>query len=316
MAENLVGLGIPADRVHVTWQREADAPNGVTDSERRSVTINLGDAGAGCDRACLMGIAEQYVTALAKRDPSSLPLARNLKFTENGIPLPIGSGLWKIPTTLVTRRDVFADPTNGQVALWAVLDESRAPILLSVRLKIQDQHIHEIETVVARKGSHALFSPDAFAALPSIHEPTLEPGQRTRRDRMVAIADGYFEGIAKHDSTLVSSAADCNRFENGVRMTNRPGAPATPRACATAVDRLTHIKAVPDRRYPVVDEERGVVLSMVVFDIPADTGATPPREGRMLLLAEVFKIVGSEIQRIETVMHNLPYGSGSGWAAR
>ena len=36
----------------------------------------------------------------------------------------------------------------------------------------------------------------------------------------------------------------------------------------------------------------------------------------MLLLAELFKIAGGEIQRIETVMHNLPYGSGSGWAAR
>ena len=29
--ENLVGLGLPADRVHVTWQSEPDAPDGVTD---------------------------------------------------------------------------------------------------------------------------------------------------------------------------------------------------------------------------------------------------------------------------------------------
>ena len=93
--ENLVGLGIPADRVHVTWQREPDAPDGVSDPDRRRVTINLGDAGA---------------------------------------------------------------------------------------------------------------------ALPSVYEPTLEPGQRTPRDRMIAIADGYFEGIARHDSKLVSSAAGCNRF--------------------------------------------------------------------------------------------------------
>ena len=68
---------------------------------------------------------------------------------------------------------------------------------------------------------------------------------------------------------------------------------------------------MPERRYPVVDEERGVVLSMVLFDIPADASATPPREARMLLLAELFKISRGEIQRIETVMHNLPYGSAS-----
>jgi hypothetical protein len=80
------------------------------------------------------------------------------------------------------------------------------------------------------------------------------------------------------------------------------------------VDRLLHIKGVPDRRYDIVDEERGVVLSMVLFDIPADATARPPREARMLLLAEVFKIVSGEITRIETVMHNLAYGHRSVWA--
>ena len=71
-----MGLGIPADRVHVTWQREPDAPDGVTDPERRRVTITLGRHAAACDRACLVGFAEQYLKALAARDPSSLPLAR------------------------------------------------------------------------------------------------------------------------------------------------------------------------------------------------------------------------------------------------
>ena len=36
----------------------------------------------------------------------------------------------------------------------------------------------------------------------------------------------------------------------------------------------------------------------------------------MLLLAELFKIAAGEIQRIETVMHNLPYGSESGWTEK
>jgi hypothetical protein len=93
----------------------------------------------------------------------------------------------------VSRRDVFADPTSGQVAVWAVLDESSASVLLSVRLKVLDQRIHEIETVVARKGSHALFSPDTFASLPSVFQDVLDPGQRAPRERMIAIADGYFE---------------------------------------------------------------------------------------------------------------------------
>ena len=100
MAENLIGLGIPADRVHATWQRDPDVPDGVTDPDRRRLTITLGDAAAGCDRACLIAMADRYLAALAKRDPSSLPLSSNVKFTENGARLTIGEGLWKVPTTL------------------------------------------------------------------------------------------------------------------------------------------------------------------------------------------------------------------------
>lgn len=54
MAENLVGLGIPADRVHVTWQREPDTPDGVTDPERRRVTITL-SALSGASTGALSG---------------------------------------------------------------------------------------------------------------------------------------------------------------------------------------------------------------------------------------------------------------------
>ena len=268
--------------------------------------------GAGCDRACLVALADQFVAALIARNPSTVPLAPNVTFTENGARLTLGEGLWTIPTTLVTRRDVFSDPASGQVVFWGVLDERGAPVLLSARLGVHDRRVAEIELVVARKSSHALFAPDAFATLPRADQPVLRPDQRSTREKMVALADGYFEGFAQHDSRLVGSAIGCNRFENGVRMTNRPGAAPTPRACATAVDRLTHIKAVPERRYPVVDEARGVV----VFDIPADSGAAPPREARMLLLAELLTIAGGEIQQIDTVMHNLPYGATSGWNVR
>jgi len=41
MGENLVGLGVPADRVHVTWQTEPDTPDGINDPDRRSVRITL-----------------------------------------------------------------------------------------------------------------------------------------------------------------------------------------------------------------------------------------------------------------------------------
>jgi hypothetical protein len=132
MGENLIGLGLPSDRVYVTWQREADAPDGVADPERRRVIITLsgsrsGSASGGqvnapsrastraaCDRGCLVEFADQYLKALASGDPNALPLAAGVTFTENGARLPIGDGLWKTRPRMVTRRDVFADPTGDR----------------------------------------------------------------------------------------------------------------------------------------------------------------------------------------------------------
>jgi hypothetical protein len=272
-------------------------------------------AAPACDRACLLGFVDGYLAALLAHDPSALPVAPNVAFTENGTTLRLGDGLWRGVTGVVARREAFADPTTGQAAFWGVLDEGGLPVLLSLRLKIEDQRIAEIETVVSRKGSHALFAPEAFATPTPAFEQVLAPDQRTSRAALVAAANGYFEGLEQHDRRLVASAVDCDRYENGVLMTNRPGAPRTPRACAAAVDRLTQIRRVLNRRFFVVDEERGVVVTMVLFDIPADAAATPPREARMLLLSELFKVTRGEIERIDTVMHNLPYGSESGWAA-
>src|SRR5262249_40869668 len=48
-----------------------------------------------CDRACMTGIVDRYLAALAAHDPAGLPLNRDVKFTENSARLKVGSeGLW------------------------------------------------------------------------------------------------------------------------------------------------------------------------------------------------------------------------------
>ncbi len=271
---------------------------------------------APCDRPCLTALSDRYVASLTAHDATALPWAPDAKVTENGARLKPGDGFWKTATKLTARRELFADVQSGQSAFWGVFDENGAPTILHARIKVQDGRISALETIVTRRGSHALFAPDLFATPVAAFDTRLAAGERVSRERLIAVANGYFDGLERHDNRLVSSASVCNRYENGVLMTNRPGTPPTPRACAMAVDRLFQITRVFDRRFDVVDEERGVVMSTIMFDIPADPSATPPRVGRMLLLAELFKIVSGEIVRIDTVMHNLPYGAVSGWAAQ
>ena len=50
---------------------------------------------ASCDRACLEGWVDRYFAAATADDPRAVPLAQNVRFTENGQVLPIGEGLWK-----------------------------------------------------------------------------------------------------------------------------------------------------------------------------------------------------------------------------
>jgi hypothetical protein len=54
--------------------------------------------GQARDRACLIGIADAYFTALAAHDPSKAAMAPNAKFTEQTQVLELGEGLWKTTT--------------------------------------------------------------------------------------------------------------------------------------------------------------------------------------------------------------------------
>jgi hypothetical protein len=275
-----------------------------------------------CDAACLRGMADKYLEALVKRDATQLPLAKNVKFTENGAALKLTEGLWKAASSIGEFREIYADATTGNALVLAVVDESGAPAIIATRLKVTNRQITEIENVVARKGSHPLFVPEAMKIDP-IYNEKISDDTRVPRKRMIEIANAYFDGIEKNTSENIPAVANCDRFENGAKTTFRTPASGN---CAKSADSLNYIKAVRDRRYFIVDESTGLVAGTVLFDIPGgdpvpaaqQAGAdgqlqTTLRKPRMLLLTELFKIDGGNLVRIQAVMHNLPHGAKSGW---
>ena len=46
------------------------------------------------DRDYLIGFIDKYFEALVTQDPGSLPLAKNVRYTENGQLLELGDGMW------------------------------------------------------------------------------------------------------------------------------------------------------------------------------------------------------------------------------
>ena len=71
-------------------------------------------SGTSCDRACLLGIADTYLAALAAHDPSKAPLAPTARFTEQAQPLKVGEGLWR---TVTQGPTAFKLPVADPVAV-------------------------------------------------------------------------------------------------------------------------------------------------------------------------------------------------------
>jgi hypothetical protein len=53
-----------------------------------------------CDRACLGGLMTQFIAALVAHDPSGLPLADNVRYTEDSRNARLGEGIWQSVTAI------------------------------------------------------------------------------------------------------------------------------------------------------------------------------------------------------------------------
>jgi hypothetical protein len=265
---------------------------------------------ATCDRACLQGIIDSYLDALAKHDPSKLPVAASVKFTENGKELKLGEGFWKTAGAS-TYRLYAIDPQAGDAAAQAVVAENGELDTFFVRLKVKARKISEAETLVCRKGQAGFFAPEKMTAAPALYGEPVKDSERSVRSQLIDDASAYFtavqtEGTKDYHSAPLSPAM--NRFENGVQTTNVPvlGSPAM--SGAEQLDKGIFKGLVIDhRRFPVVDEEHGVVVGLVLMHANVN--------GQMggILISEMFKIAGKQIQQVQAVMVNVPNDSTTGW---
>jgi hypothetical protein len=314
------------------------------------VTLLLGGAmsvhaAAPCDRACLEGFVDRYFDALLAHDPKLVPLAAGVRYTEDGQRLAIGDGLWRTMRAKGHYRLFVTDPHAGQVAVIATIqEENRDPakgteVLMALRLRVKDQQISEIEELMVRDEKPAL-AMDGKSVDP-IYLATVPPTERTSRAELIATANKYFTGMQKNDGKGdYPFADDCNRLENGMQTTNAPTPPGQtrpdPKTAATYSAQwgcmeqfksglLHFVSRIRDRRYVAVDEEHGIVFAFGFFDHEGgDTRHFTTPDGRQVVngpvqpwtweLAELFKVQGGKIHRIQAILQRSPYGMNSGWS--
>lgn len=292
---------------------------------------------AGTDRAGLIAILNRFL--------DSLPLAPNVKITEQAARIPPGDGLWVSATSGPTEFNIqLADPASGQAGFFGVIHEWEKPVLVGTRLKVLKGAITEIETVIARElrpvaiGNLKRPRPALLADVP--------PHERTPRAEMLRIANSYFDAIEQDDGSLCPLAEESVRHENGLKTTLNympPGKGTIGEAFGSGmIDVLAkvfamttsksissggfaYITQIRPRHMVLCDEEKGIVFGFPRFvhrgdirkmkitgidgaeDLPFGFGPID------LQASEMFKIRAGKVYEIEANGFLNAYLAPTGW---
>ncbi|MBO9604152.1 MAG: hypothetical protein J7496_16750 [Novosphingobium sp.] len=284
--------------------------------------------GLGCDRACLIAALDGYMQALGAHSPLAVPAAPDLLFTENDVPLKLGEGLWGTVTEVDKVGLEVADPVTGNAAWFGSVRENGRNAMFAVRIHVDRGRIGEVESVVVRNMDLAgapIRPAPVLQHDPAFYE-TLPPEQQRTRPRLQAIADSYFDTVEANDGQVFAPFdEDCGRLENGRSTTSRSdpngafGAVALAEGCEAqfklGIYRIN--KRIRERRYPIIDTERGIVVASGFFDHANEFDSYKLTDGRemktalkwpnSISLIEAFRIKDARISRIEAVFTYVPY---------
>ena len=301
------------------------------------------DSAPACDRDCLTALAKSYLAAVVAGDPSAVPLATDIAFVENVTRMRPGEGLWATAASGPTSFAIYVpDVEQQQAGFMGVLERQgengNQPVLVAVRLKLDDGMITEAEHIVAgvnQNNLQRLQTPRAglLAEVPA--------GSRRSYDDLVEIGLSYYDALDDNDGTLMPFAEDCQRHENGM-ITAGPEAGPGPnpdpnrapvaRLCAPQLTSKTfvYIDRIENRRLIAADPVTGLSMGFSHFRHPFTNlpyqvthtdGSTSERNKENMPYnpfdmpaAHIFKI-GADglVHEIEAVGFVAPYDSPTGW---
>ena len=276
-----------------------------------SAGANAQPATTACDRECLRGKVTQLLSALLKHDVSGLPVADTLRVTEDAVERPLAKvGLVGTVTRLRGFRQDIIDERAGVAGADVVVEETGAPVLLVVRLKVVADKLTEIELVATRSRAEGLiFNIDGLSAPSAVMNYALRPEQLATRDEAIKAALHYPEGLnAAKTFAAVNApfAPDAYRYENGQVMAGpdckfAPGCQNISTQSLAIFERLGDVQT----RVVAVDERMGIVWLRMAWGVRE-------RGGDQLTVWESFKVYDGQIHAVEAFMRILPVEKRNG----
>lgn len=283
------------------------------------------------DRIGLYAVLDGFLAALNAGDHTRLDWAAGANHSENNVMLEIGDGVWGTIQKLGDYQLRFADTRTGQVGFFGTVIEAIEESAFTLRLQINDAgQIAECEMLIVRQSDSGIkFENPRYWDKPILHREVVVPVPRAE---MIKLSDGYFDTLQRNDGTIHTKFhPGCNRVENGVQTTRNPEfAKIVPVSALGCEEQFRmgnyryddHLRA---RRFPLVDEERGLVLAYGFIDhsgrideyqlTDGRTVKSPVRRPHSFYISELFKIDHGMIEQIEANFITVPYRMPSPWDA-
>ncbi len=277
-------------------------------------------AADSCDRICLERIANQYRAAYVNHDMHALPLAKQLRFSENGVLMKFPDASWDTVTREAGPSTTISDVKTGQVGIYTAIWQKDTPGFLAIRLKIEGGRITEIEHMLSTKRN--LSGPptpigeiDQYKPDPNL-TAIVPPEKRLSRERLMAHATGYFDTLQNNTGEIRGTrfAPDATRIENGRLYQD------IEKGFKRGYYRFNDLVR---REHMLVDEERQVVMSRGFIDhkglldqyvtTDGEKITSPYREPHTWAFLEMFKINDDRIAGVQAVFIGVPYHMESPW---
>lgn len=280
-------------------------------------STDAAEARTACNRACLTGFVDTYFKALTANTPATVPLSPNARVTMNGKVMKLGDAFWDSAERTVYRFDIVNERLGDTGTEAVVQNADGSKTMYMVRLKVTNGQITEVETIKANKGeADRLWDPDNLKEVSPALQLSMRDADRDSYYALIAAAESYwraFQTNGTEDYHPANLLPDARRFENGVQTTGmvRDGRFVS---AAEGFDKGRFIgRNLWDRRYPVVDEERGIVLSIVRFGLKDGAKSQSAATTNDRLVAEFFAVKHGMIQEVHAVLFNLPDAQPTGW---
>jgi hypothetical protein len=272
---------------------------------------------AACDRACLTKFVDAYYAALLSNNAAGLPQAAAARITENAKEKKLADTFWAAADAVIWRFDLVnirRGDTGTQVVIRNA-DGSKTMHLL--RLKVKAGAITEMEIIKANQGdADRLWGPDQLTSVSHNLTMTIREQDRDSYYDLIGAVESYWRAFQSNGTPQYRRARiapDSNRYENGLQTTGlvRDG---VFNDTSKGFDEGRFIgRNLWDRRYAVVDEERGIVLCMVRFGLKAGAKSQSVATSNDRLVGEFFAIQNGQITEIQATLVNLPDSQPTGW---